>query len=189
MKKRLAAALALMLLFCPGCKKNDEKPDMSKNDYAYENKTNSELIPDGTTVEHGDVIESDVSSEIPSEEELGEYKEILLEGDNISDTSCAGWVLAVSLKDITVNTYNKITAYKLIGNGKNCVDLVKPGDAVIISFTENDDGTKSAYDVGRVRMEDSPLTKEEIAEAMEKAEDAEADGSDEADSSDSETEE
>lgn len=174
MKKNLAAVLAVMLTLCSGCKNNGETPDMSKNDYAYENKTNSELIPDGTTEEHGNVTESDVSSEIPSEEELGEYSEILLEGDNISDTSCAGWVLAISIKGITVNTYNKITTYNFIGNGKNCVDIVKPGDAVIISFVENDDGTKSAYDVGRVRMEDSPLTKEEIAEAVEKAENTEA---------------
>lgn len=166
MKKILLLLTVGAMLFASGCK---DEPQQSKTEkaklpkeYSYENKTNSELIPNGETEEHGDIEEWSLEDELPSEDELGEYEEILMDGDNLSETSRAGWVLAISLKDITVNTYNKITRYKLVGDGKNCIDHVKPGDAVLLSFVENDDGTLSAYEVGRVRVEDKPLSKDDI---------------------------
>lgn len=165
MKKFIAACFAaFMLLSAVGCG-NEDKPELPENIISYENKENSDLIPNGAVEEHGIVIETDLDEDIPSEDELGEYQEIFMGGDILEDGSTAGWVLAISLKDITVNTYNKITKYVLDGDAKSCVDYIKPGDAVLLSYTEDEDGTKTAYDIGRVRIEDEALTKDEI-EAM-----------------------
>lgn len=167
MRKIFAILISLAVVFSAGCEKKSEEKEKVKlpEQYSYENKENSELIPNGENEEHGNVVEASIDDELPSEEELGEYEEILMEGDILSETSCAGWVLAISIKDITVNTYNKITKYRLIGEGVNCVDHIKPGDAVLLDYVENDDGTFSAYSVGRVRVEDDPLSKEDIVGA------------------------
>lgn len=175
MKKLLMILMTLMLIFAAGCEKETDQKEKVKlpDEYSYENKENFELIPNGENEEHGNVVEASLEDELPSEEELGEYTEIFMEGDQLSDTSRAGWVLAISIKDITVNTYNKITKYKLIGEGKGCIDRVKPGDAVLLDYVENDDGTFSAYSVGRVRVEDKPLHKDDIVGASDSGEDEE----------------
>ena len=149
--KKFSLLIALLLaavLF--GC--GEDKPALPKNELAYENKDNSELIPDGSVEEHGSVTEATVGDELPDEDELGEYREIFMKGDYLDDGRVAGWVLAISLKDITVNTYNKITVYALEGNALNCVDFIKPG--------------KTATEVSRVRVEDDPITQEELEEQL-----------------------
>ncbi len=158
------ALLAAAALF--GCGDGGDKADMPKNELAYENKDNSELIPDGSVEEHGSVTEATVGDELPDEDELGEYREIFMKGDYLDDGRVAGWVLAISLKDITVNTYNKITVYALEGNALNCVDFIKPGDAVLMTVRDGDDGGKTATEVSRVRVEDDPITQEELEEQL-----------------------
>ncbi|MGN1098645.1 MAG: hypothetical protein ACI4SS_07100 [Clostridia bacterium] len=168
MKKIAAIFLAAVMCIVPGCGKDkkeaEDKADMPKNIISYKDKENSELIPDGKTVEVGQVIEAE-EPELPSEEELGEYEEIFMEGDVVDETSCAGWVISVSLKDITVNTYNKLTKYLLSEEAANTASHLKPGDAVFVHYTTDEEtGEKTAYELGRVRVEDEPLTKDEIQE-------------------------
>ena len=163
--KKFSLLIALLLaavLF--GC--GEDKPALPKNELAYENKENTELIPDGSVEEHGPVTEASVGDELPSENELGEYHEIFMKGDYLDGGRVAGWVLAISLKDITVNTYNKITTYILDGNGLNCVDFVKPGDAVLMTVQDGPKGEKFATEVSRVRVEDDPVTQEEMEEQL-----------------------
>lgn len=142
--------------------------ELPTNEFAYENRHNSELIPGGV-IENGDVVESGVSDGLPTEEELGEYEEIFLEGDYLDDGGVGGWVLAISLKDITLNTYNEITTYVLGEKAKAAADHIKPGDAALVYYSVDPDGRKVAYSVGRVRVEDEPLTQEEIAEMYKNA--------------------
>lgn len=167
----IAACLALillLLLLLPALRsgKGDARPPMPDNvlDFIAEENGKS------GTEEHGEIVEYDPDSDLPSADELGEYQEVFMGGDILEDGSVAGWVLAISLKDITVNTYNEITKYTLEGDAKGCVDHVKPGDAVLVSFTEGDDGTKTAYEVGRVRTEDGARTKDEIEQMYNSAE-------------------
>ncbi len=87
-----------------------------------------------------------------------------MEGDIIDDETCAGWVLATSLDDITVNTYNEITKYALDGSAPSAVAHIKPGDAVLVQYTQDEEGAKTAYYLGRVRVEDEPMTREEVIE-------------------------
>lgn len=169
MKKFIIFCLAALLLLSVGGCREKGQTDMPENIISYDNKENSELIPGGVE-EHGVVIEVDPDEDIPSEDELGEYQEILMGGDIMEDGSTAGWVLAVSLKDITVNTYNKITKYALGGDASSASDYIKPGDAVLFSYAEDDEGTKIIYDIGRVRVEDEALTKEEIETMYNEAE-------------------
>ena len=78
--KKFSLLIALLLaavLF--GC--GEDKPALPKNELAYENKENTELIPDGSVEEHGPVTEASVGDELPSEDELGEYHEIFMKGD------------------------------------------------------------------------------------------------------------
>ena len=169
MKKLFAACTVVLILlsFC-GCDEETEKADLPFNEYAYENRDNSEFIPGKGVVEHGNIVEPDDDDDgIPSEDELGEYQEIFLEGDIFDDGTVAGWVLSISLKDITVNTYNEITKYTLVGNAKNCVEHVVPGDAVLVYYFEDEQGNRTAFDVARVRVEDEPLTRDEIMEMYE----------------------
>ena len=142
--------------------------ELPVNEFAYENRPNSELIPGGV-IENGDVVESGVSDGLPTEEELGEYEEIFLEGDYLDDGGVGGWVLAISLKDITLNTYNEITTYVLGEKAKAAADHIKPGDAALVYYSVDPGGQKVAYSVGRVRVEDAPLTHEEIAEMYKNA--------------------
>ena len=146
----------------------EDEIDLPTNEFAYENRSNSELIPGGV-IENGEVVESGVSDGLPTEEELGEYEEIFLEGDYLDDGGVGGWVLAISLKDITLNTYNEITTYVLGEKAKAAADHIKPGDAALIYYSVDPDGRKVAYSVGRVRVEDEPLTQEEIAEMYKNA--------------------
>ncbi|MCH5187948.1 MAG: hypothetical protein J1F63_06050 [Oscillospiraceae bacterium] len=146
----------------------NEKIELPVNEFAYENRPNSELIPGGV-VENGDVVESGVGDGLPTEEELGEYQEIFLEGDYLDDGGVGGWVLAISLKDITLNTYNEITTYVLGEKAKAAADHIKPGDAALVYYSVDPGGQKVAYSVGRVRVEDAPLTHEEIAEMYKNA--------------------
>lgn len=157
LKKFFAATCALVLLLSfAGCesKRDEELP------YSYDSKENSELIPVDGVEKSGEADET--VDALPSEEELGEYEEILMQGDIMDDGSVAGWVVSVSLKDITVNTYNVLTTYVLESNAKTAANHIKPGDAVLLSYTEDDEGVKTAYELGRVRVEDTAATKEEI---------------------------
>lgn len=143
--------------------------ELPVNELDYRNREGSELVPGGVE-EHGAVLEDyDRLSELPSEDELGEYEEIFLDGDYLDDGGVGGWVLAISLKDITLNTYNEITTYTLGETAKAAADHIKPGDAALVYYTEEDDGEKVAYKVSRVRVEDEPLTDEEIAEMYKSA--------------------
>ena len=146
----------------------EPETELPTNEFAYENRPNSELIPGGVT-ENGDVVESGVIDGLPTEEELGEYEEIFLEGDYLDDGGVGGWVLAISLKDITLNTYNEITTYVLGEKAKAAADHIKPGDAALVYYSVDPDGRKVAYSVGRVRVEDESLTQEEIAEMYKNA--------------------
>ncbi len=167
--KFIPVIAAVMLVFLVSCGENDA-PDSQTLPYSYENKENSELIPNGTVEEHGTVVEASADELIPSEDELGEYEEVFMGGDILDDGGVAGWVLSVSLKDITVNTYNKITVYELAYDVKNIADHVKTGDAVLLYYDETTDGRKVAYDIGRIRTEDSARSMEEIAAAQKAAE-------------------
>ena len=173
MNKKFFAALALAALTalsaCGG-DKDEAKKDMPDNIISYDDKDSSELIPvDGVEIGGTEASASEDDLRLPTDEELGEYQEIFLEGDIIDEASLGGWVISVSLTDITVNTYNELTTYILEGSAKAAANHVKPGDAVLINHYENEDGQQVAYEIGRVRMEDEPLTKDVIAEMYRQA--------------------
>lgn len=155
---------AAMLLSAAGCDKNEEKQGLPDTPYSISNRANEDLIPKGGAEEHGNVVEVDKSEMIPSEDELGEYEEVFMNGDYLDDGGQGGWVLAISLKDITINTYNKITTYNLNETTKVAADFIVPGNAVMFYYTEEDDGSKTIYDIGRVRVEDGARTQEEMAQ-------------------------
>ena len=170
----LAALIALSALTGCGKDSKTEKEDMPPNIISYEEKDGEEFIPvDGVEV-HGDAVEdSPEEAETPDEEELGEYSEIFLEGDVIDENTCGGWVTAVSLKDVTVNTYNTLTKYLLSEGAASTAARLKPGDAVLVVHHEDEEGNQVADELGRVRVEDEPLSKDEIMEAYAKAQEAE----------------
>lgn len=166
MKKSAVVFLALALMLCAlsGCGKKEEAAgeDMPENIISYDEKENFRLIPDGKTVEVGEVEEAQ-QEPLPSEEELGEYEEIFMEGDILDETSRAGWVISVGLKSITVNTYNELTTYLIGETASPTASHIKAGDAVFIHYTADEEtGEKTIYEMGRVRVEDEPLSKEEI---------------------------
>ncbi len=169
MKKIFIIAIAAAMLLC-GCGKDKKKTeatveDKPKNILSYEDKDPKELIP-SETEEHGTVIEADPSDdEVPDEEELGEYQHVFMGDTDVVDDGCVGgWVLKVSLKDITINTDNVITTYELDDGAVETAGHLKPGDAALVNFFEAEDGTKVAYELSRVRTEDEALTKDEILE-------------------------
>lgn len=165
MKQIMPILLITAMLFpMAGCDKKEGKQESPDLPYSLSNRTNEELIPSGGVVEHGNVVEVDKNEMIPSEDELGEYEEVFLSGDYLDDGGQGGWVLAISLKDITINTYNKITTYNLNESSKSAANFIVPGDAVMFYFTEEDDGSKTIYDIGRVRVEDGARTQEEMAQ-------------------------
>ena len=179
MNKKIFFALvlsAMMVLPACGDKEDKEPPaDMPENILAHED--GSELIPvDGVEVGGTEYEAGEEDLRLPTEDELGEYQEIFMEGDVIDEDTLGGWVVTVSLKDITVNTYNELTTYILDDSAKEAAYHLKPGDAVLLSYYENESGDPVAYELGRVRMEDEPLTREEILEAYG---DAEAENEDE----------
>lgn len=159
----LILSVAMMLPACGDKEDKDPPADMPENILAHED--GSELIPvDEVEVVGTELEASEEDMRLPTEEELGEYQEIFLEGDIIDEDTLGGWVVSVSLKDITVNTYNELTTYALDDSAMQAAYHLKPGDAVLLSYYENEDGSRVAYDIGRVRMEDEPLTREEILE-------------------------
>lgn len=173
MNKKYILALALAALAalsaCSGDKEKNTPEEMPKNIISYDEKDGSELIPvDGVEIVGNEDTEG-WGDTLPSEEELGEYKEIFMEGDILDEETLGGWVVAVSLKDITVNTYNKLTTYLLDDSAKSAAGHLKPGDAVMLKFYEDESGESVIYDLGRVRVEDEPLTRDEILEAYNKA--------------------
>ena len=177
-KMLFAAAVAVMIVVAvtagmtlrgnDGGEEELPPKDMPENIIDFNNKTGEDLIP--ATEEHGNVAEADEGDiALPSEEELGEYQLIFMKSDILDDETWAGWVVDVSLKDITVNTYNTLTTYILADAAKNTAVHLKPGDAVVVSFYENEDGERVAYELERVRVEDEPLTKDEIEKMYKEA--------------------
>lgn len=156
----LAAAVALL----SGCAA-DEEPEMPENPISYETRDGKDLVPVTETEIVGEEIPYDAGEDVlPSEEELGEYEEIFMEGDIIDGETKAGWVVRVSLKDITVNTYNELTTYVYEGDAYNTAVHLKPGDAVVLTWRQDEDGIDYVSSLGRVRVEDEPLTREEVME-------------------------
>ena len=168
----IVAVIAAIAILGGKEKKEDAPPvDMPENIIDFNNKTGEDLIPVTETEEHGNVAEATAEDiALPTEEELGEYQEIFMEGDELGENTRGGWVVAVSLDDITINTYNVLTTYTLAEAAKSTAARLKPGDAVIVDFNVYDDGTAEAYGLGRVRVEDEPLTKDEIEQMQKEAE-------------------
>ncbi len=161
----LAAALAAAAM--TGC---GEDKDMPENIISYEEKEGKDLIP-VTEAEVGgtEALAGPEDKALPTPEELGEYEEVFMEGDIVDDHTKGGWVVAVSLSDITINTYNELTTYALEGSAAETAGRLKPGDAVLLSWYAADDGTPVIYELGRVRVEDEALTRDEVIEMYNKA--------------------
>ncbi len=160
----LILTAALMASMLGGCGGEDKKTEeMPENIISYKEKDGKDLVPVAETEVVGEEAVVDPNAmELPGEDELGEYEEIFMEGDIINETTVGGWVVAVSQKDITVNTYNELTTYVYEENARNTGIRLKPGDAVVVSFREGEDGVMYANNIGRVRTEDEPLTRDEI---------------------------
>lgn len=173
-KFALLAAAVLTVAALPGCGEK-EKPEMPENTISYENRDGKDLVPVTETEIAGEEIPYDLDEDaLPSEEELGEYQEIFMEGDIIDDETRAGWVIRVSLKDITVNTYNELTTYVYEGDAYDTAVHLEPGDAVVLTWRKDEDGTDYVSNIGRVRVEDAPLTREEVMEQYGAAQETEA---------------
>ena len=168
----IVAVIAAAAIF--GGKREEEwtpPDDMPENIIDYNNKTGDDFVPVDGVEEHGNVAEvNEEDMRLPSEDELGEYQEIFMNGDLIDEDTIAGWVVEISLKDITVNTYNTLTTYAIEESAMSTAVHLKPGDAVTVKYHEDEKGNRSAYDLGRVRVEDEPLTKEEIEQMYNGAE-------------------
>ncbi len=189
MKKFCLFALIWAMAVFAGCGGGKEErrapsPDeMPENIISYEEKEDGEFIPVTEAEEH-DVVEPDAADDeddLPSPEELGEYQEIFMEGDILDDGSVGGWVIKVSLNEITVNTYNELTTYVVGDEAKGAADRLKPGDAVLVTWHEDGDGRKVADELGRVRVEDEALTKDEIEEMYKNANAGETGGTEQTD--------
>lgn len=156
----LAAAMALT-----GCGGGEAKKEMPENIVSYEDRDGKEFIPvEDTELQSTLDGDGDSGGDLPSEEELGEYQEVFMEGDILDENTCGGWVVSISLKEITVNTYNTLTRYLLTDAAAETALNLKPGDAVLVVHHEDGEGRQVADDLGRVRVEDEPLTKDEIEE-------------------------
>ncbi len=168
----VAAGLALAAV--AGC---GEKKEMPENIISYKEKEGSELVPVEGVESGGSVAEAGPEDKaLPTADELGDYQEVFMEGDIIDDHTKGGWVVAVSLNGITVNTYNELTTYAFDGDAAGNASLLKPGDAVLLSWYAAEDGTNVVYELGRVRVEDEALTRDEIVDMYNQANAAQGGG-------------